>query len=118
MAHCFSHDAIASFFSASFKVEYYENLSEIYSLLGPWDDDGSHFKTLPCKHSEREEAVDIASHQYLFAKERRTSKSTCSTGVACKRTWKKSKESPIFPNTAGSSEESATATPLLTKIGR
>lgn len=34
------------------------------------------------------------------------------------RTWKKSKDNPMFPKTDGSSELRMTFTPLLSKIGR
>lgn len=69
--------------------------------------------TIPCQGAKCTQPSQLASSENL--------PSCGSAGIllvdAWTHTWKKSNVRPMFPNTAGSSEQRATGTPLFSKIG-
>jgi len=70
--------------------------------------------TISCNVPQREQASDFACCEDLYIRmDKRQWK-----GHKVKQTWKKSKLRPMFWNSDGSSELSATGTPWLIKVGR
>ena len=75
-------------------------------------------EAVPRHLPQSEQARDLACHENLRGIMDRSAGVDEDGGGDSERTWKKSNESPMLPNIAGSSELRATGTPWFRRIGR